>query len=83
MLIRRLLPVVVMFVSGAAQACDCSPGSLAFQDAFFKYCDEARAAYEAAAPLAEEGGDRNRVAAAAEGEQQGGPGQSASQRPAR
>lgn len=46
------LPLVVVLLSGAARACDCSPGSLAFQDAFFRYCDEARAAHEEAAPVA-------------------------------
>ena len=41
---------------GQAAACDCTPDSLAFQDTFFKYCDEARAAYAAEAAFAEEGG---------------------------
>ena len=83
MLKRCLLPVVAMFISGTVQACGCSPDSLVFQDAFFKYCDEARAAHETAAPLAEVKGDRNRVAAAPKGDQQVGPQQSTPLPPAR
>jgi hypothetical protein len=77
MLMKPLLPVALMLIGGAVQACGCSPDSLVFQDAFFKYCDAARAAWEAEAPLAEAKGDQ--VTASAEAGQQGGPGESASQ----
>jgi len=47
---------------GQAAACDCHPDSLAFQDTFFKYCDEARAVYDAGTTFAK--GDAVQQAAA-------------------
>jgi len=38
--------------AGPTAACGCDPENLDFQDTFFKYCDAARAAYEAEAALA-------------------------------
>jgi len=51
---RRILATVAVFTfcSARALACGCDPGSLTFQDAFFRYCDDARAAHEAAVSVA-------------------------------
>ncbi len=47
---KQILSVVFSFACGGnAMACGCEPGSLAFEDAFFKYCDGARAEYAAEA----------------------------------
>ena len=39
---------LLLFLSNAAQAGDCSPGSPIYEDRFFRYCDEQRKAYEEA-----------------------------------
>lgn len=44
MIMTRILLVaaVLLVASSGSYASDCSPGSLLFEDAFFKICDEAR-----------------------------------------
>lgn len=42
-----VLVFALVWCGRAAATCNCEPDSLAFQDAFFKYCDWARAAHEA------------------------------------
>lgn len=43
---RQILALSAALACGSATACDCEPGSLTFQDAFFKNCEPARARYE-------------------------------------
>lgn len=50
---KRQLAMVggLLIACNVSYASDCSPGSPIYEDTFFKYCDDARAAYEAAATL--------------------------------
>jgi hypothetical protein len=41
---KQSLIAAMLFVAWNAHAGDCSPGSPIYDDAFFKYCDDARAA---------------------------------------
>jgi hypothetical protein len=41
---KQSLIAAMLFVAWNAHAGDCSPGSPIYDDAFFKYCDSARAA---------------------------------------
>lgn len=49
--LRAVMGVVLLVICNAGQASDCSPGSPIYEDRFFRYCDEARAANEGAAPV--------------------------------
>ncbi len=63
---RHLPAMALAFSCSHAAACGCDPDSLAFQDAFFTYCDSARAAHgHAAAPR--EANPRMEPVAGAEG----------------
>jgi len=66
-----LVAAMALVCCGQAAACDCDPDSLAFQDTFFKYCDQARAAYLFPPPLASVAADGDAVAG--ESEKSAGP----------
>ncbi|WP_141396324.1 hypothetical protein [Polaromonas sp. AET17H-212] len=53
-----VLVFALVWCGRAAATCNCEPDSLAFQDAFFKYCDWARAAYEAESQAQAQGQDQ-------------------------
>lgn len=56
---KQSLIAAMLFVAWNAHAGDCSPGSPIYDDAFFKYCDSARAAQAEATQDAPETAQRH------------------------
>lgn len=70
---RHIISFAIALASiGTAAACGCEPGTLVFEDAFFRYCDAARAAHLAQQdPASDRERRRSAPAADAPGESHG------------
>ena len=73
---KRQLAMVggLLIACNVSYASDCSPGSPMYEDTFFKYCDDARAAYQAAATLTKEEPAPDAEAPGTDSARQGGAG---------
>lgn len=70
---KSVIIVALLLACNASQAGDCSPASPIYEDRFFKYCDDARSAYEFAAPIQGIPTDDDAVAARAPEAERTGP----------